>query len=56
MGAWANLKNGLGNLAVTDAGQVAAIGKSRLESTQCRPALIDGLLAQTEPSLEPPPP
>src|SRR5512140_1052501 len=44
-GAWANMKNGLGNLAVRDVDQLAAIMKSRLKRIQYRPALIDGFLA-----------
>jgi hypothetical protein len=55
-GAWANLKNGLGNLCVTNVDQLAAIIKSRLKSIQYRPALIDGFLAQTGLALEPEPP
>jgi DDE superfamily endonuclease len=55
-GAWANMKNGLGNLAVRDVDQLAAIMKSRLKRIQYRPALIDGFLAQTGLTLEPQPP
>jgi len=55
-GAWANLKNGLGNLCVTDVDQLAAIVKSRLKTIQYRPALISGFLAQTGLTLEPEPP
>ena len=55
-GAWANLKNGLGNLAVHDVDQLTAIIKNRLKSIQYRPALIDAFLAQTGLTLEPPPP
>ena len=55
-GAWANMKNGLGNLAATDADQLTAIVKNRLKSIQYRPALIDGFLAQTGLTLEPEPP
>ena len=47
-GAWANMKNGLGNLAVRDVDQLAAIVKNRLKRIQYRPALIDGFLAQTD--------
>jgi len=50
------MKNGLGNLAVRDVDQLAAIMKSRLERIQYRPALIDGFLAQTGLTLEPQPP
>jgi putative transposase len=55
-GAWANLKNGLGNLAAADADQLTAIIKNRLKSIQYRPALIDGFLAHTGLVLEPEPP
>jgi len=55
-GAWANLKNGLGNLAVHDVDQLTAIIKNRLKSIQYRPALIDAFLAQTGLTLEPQPP
>ena len=54
-GAWANMKNGLGNLAVTDVDQFTAIIKNRLKSIQYRPALIDAFLAQTGLTLEPEP-
>ena len=46
-GAWANMKNGLGNLAVRNVDQLAAVVKNRLKRIQYRPALIDGFLAQT---------
>jgi hypothetical protein len=55
-GAWAHMKNSLGNLAVRDVGQLAAIVKNRLKSIQYRPALIDGFLAQTGLTLESEPP
>ena len=55
-GAWANMKNGLGNLAARDVDQLAAIVKNRLKRIQYRPALIDGFLAQTGLTLEPQPP
>jgi hypothetical protein len=55
-GAWANMKNGLGNLAACDVDQLTAIIKKRLKSIQYRPALIDGFLAQTGLTLEPGPP
>ena len=51
-GAWANMKNGLGNLAARDVDQLAAIVKNRLKRIQYRPALIDGFLAQTGLTLE----
>jgi len=55
-GAWANLKNGLGNLAAAGVGQLAAIVKNRLKTIQYRPALTGGFLAQTGLALEPGPP
>jgi transposase len=55
-GAWANMKNGLGNLAAADVDQLTAIVKNRLKSIRYRPALIDAFLAQTGLSLEPQPP
>jgi putative transposase len=56
-GAWANMKNSLGNLAAcSTADQLAAIMKNRLKRIQYRPGLINGFLAQTGLSLEPEPP
>jgi putative transposase len=55
-GAWANMKNGLGNLAAADVDQLAAIIKNRLKSIQYRPALIDAFLAQTGLRPQPQPP
>jgi transposase len=55
-GAWAAMKNGLGNLAVRDVDQLAAIMKNRLKRIQYRPALIEAFLAQTGLTLEPQPP
>jgi hypothetical protein len=55
-GAWANMKNGLGNLAVRDVDQLAAIMKNRLKRIQYRPALIETFLAQTGLTLQPQPP
>ena len=55
-GVWANMKNGLGNLAACTADQLAAIVRNRLKRIQYRPALINGFLAQTGLSLEPEPP
>ena len=55
-GAWANMKNGLGNLAAADVDQLTAIIKNRLTSIQYRPALIAAFLAQTGLTLEPEPP
>ncbi len=50
------MKNGLGNLAPCDAGQLAATVRNRLRRIQYRPALIDGFLAQTGLTLQPEPP
>jgi hypothetical protein len=50
------MKNGLGNLAIRDVDQLAAIIRNRLKRIQYRPALIDGFLAQTGLSLEAQPP
>lgn len=55
-GVWANLKNGLGNLAANGVDQLATIVKNRLKRIQYRPELIDGFLAQTGLSLEADPP
>ena len=55
-GAWANMKDGLGNLAASNVDQLTAIIKNRLKSIQCRPGLIEAFLAQTGPTLEPEPP
>ena len=55
-GIWANMKNGLGNLAARDVDELAAIIKNRLKRIQYRPALIDGFLAQTGLTHEPQPP
>jgi putative transposase len=50
------MKNGLGDLAARDVGQLGAIVKNRLKRIQYRAALIDGFLAQTGLTLEPQPP
>jgi putative transposase len=55
-GAWANMKNGLGNLAAADIDHLVRIVKNRLKSIQYRPALLDGFLAQTGLTLKPEPP
>jgi len=55
-GVWANLKNGLGNLAARDVDQLAAVVRNRLKRIQYRPALISGFLAQAGFTLEPEPP
>jgi transposase len=55
-GAWANMKNGLGNLAARNVDQLAAIVRNRLKRIQYRPGLISGFLGQTGLTLEPEPP
>ena len=55
-GAWANMKNGLGNLAVRNVDELAAVVKNRLKRIQYRSQLIDGFLARTGLTLEPQPP
>jgi putative transposase len=56
-GAWANMKNSLGNLgSCSKPRQLAAIMKNRLKRIQYRAGLIDGFLAQTGLSIEPRPP
>jgi len=55
-GVWANMKNGLGNLAASNVDQLTAIVRNRLRRIQYRPVLIDGFLGQTGLSLEPEPP
>jgi DDE superfamily endonuclease len=54
-GVWANMKNGLGNLAASSLNQLAKVVRNRLKRIQYRPALIDGFLAQTGLTLEPEP-
>ena len=55
-GVWANMKNGLGNLAACTVDQLAAIVRNRLKRIQYRPALINEFLGQTGLILEPEPP
>lgn len=55
-GVWANMKNGLGNLAAHSVDHLATIVRNRLKRIQYRPDLINGFLAQTELTLEPTPP
>ncbi len=55
-GVWANMKNGLGNLAARNVDQLAKIVRNRLKRIQYRPALINGFLAQTGLTLDPEPP
>jgi hypothetical protein len=55
-GVWANIKNGLGNLAASSVGQLAAVIRNRLKRIQHWPALINRFLAQIGPTFEPKPP
>ena len=55
-GAWSAMKASLGNLAVRDVDQLAAVMKNRLKRIQYRPALIEAFLAQTGLAFEPQPP
>jgi transposase len=55
-GVWANMKNGLGNLAPSSADQLARVVRNRLKRIRYNPALIDGFLAQTGLTLGPGPP
>ena len=53
-GVWPHLKRNLGNLAARTTDELAALAKTRLKQMQYRPALLDGLVAETGPTLEPP--
>jgi hypothetical protein len=55
-GAWAVMKNSLGNLAAGTTDQLAAAMRHQLDRIQRRPALITGFLGQTGLTLEPEPP
>src|ERR1019366_10218637 len=55
-GAWANMKNGLSNLAARNGDQLATIVRNRPKRHQAPPALIDGFLGQTGLTLQPEPP
>ena len=55
-GAWAAMKASLGNLAVRDVDQLAAIMKNRLKCIQYRPALIEAFLGQAGLTFDPQPP
>lgn len=46
-GVWANMKNGLGNLAAHSIDHLATIVRNRLKRIQYRPDLINSFLAQT---------
>ncbi len=53
-GLWANLKNGLGNLAAGTIDELAGTIRRRLRRIQHNPGLISGFLGQTGLTLEPP--
>jgi transposase len=53
-GMWAQMKNGLGNLSAGTVDQLTATVRNRLKRIQYRPELINGFLAQTGLTLEPP--
>ena len=55
-GVWANLKNGLGNLAAHNVDHLATIVKNRLKRIQYQPDLIDSFLTQTGLTLTAQPP
>ncbi|MFC0430879.1 transposase [Kutzneria buriramensis] len=46
-GVWSHVKRGMGNLAACGIDQLAGIVRSRLKSTQYRPALIDAFVTET---------
>jgi putative transposase len=50
---WANVKNGLGNLAAQGVDHLAAIIRNRLRRIQYRPELLPGFLAQTGLTFDP---
>jgi hypothetical protein len=52
-GVWANLKNGLGNLAARSVDDLARIVRTRLKRMQYCPDLINGFLAETGLVLQP---
>jgi hypothetical protein len=54
-GVWANMKNGLGNLAARTIDQLAAM-RERLARIQHQPSLIAGFFGQTGHGLESEPP
>jgi hypothetical protein len=54
-GAWAVMKNSLGNLLAGTTSQLAAAMRHQLDRIQRQPALITGFLGQTRLTLEPEP-
>lgn len=53
-GVWSNLRATTSNLATTSLDQLTAIVKNRLKSLQYRPTVINGFIAETGLTLEPP--
>ena len=55
-GAWAVMKNAIGNLAAGTTSQLAAAMRHQLDRIQRQPALVTGFLGQTGLTLETEPP
>jgi transposase len=53
-GVWSNLRNTLGNLAACTTDELAALVRTRLKKMQYRPGLLDGFIAETGLTLQPP--
>jgi hypothetical protein len=53
-GIWSHLKRSLGNLGARTTDELATLVKTRLKRMQYRPALLNGLVAETGLTLEPP--
>ncbi|MFC1232237.1 transposase [Streptomyces sp. Sce081] len=53
-GVWANLRNSLGNLTACTTDELAALVRTRLKKMQYRPGLLDGFIAETGLTLQPP--
>lgn len=53
-GIWSHLKRGLGNLAARTTDELAHLVEQRLNRMHYHPTLLDGLIAETGLTLEPP--
>ncbi|MFB7224598.1 hypothetical protein [Streptomyces sp. NPDC056227] len=53
-GVWSHLKRSLANLTKRSLDQLTAVVKTRLKRMQCRPSLINGLIAKARPDFQPP--
>lgn len=53
-GIWANVKNSLGNLAACTVDALAALARIRLKRMQYRPDPLNGFIAETGLTLDPP--